>query len=490
MHIHHITKSFIFYVFLILFPKVAFSESISYSKEDTADNSNYIVKTNYILSEKDIEYKVSGKSSLSNNHTTEIKAANECPTVLLHEISIDSCKPNSNSLAPVTQGKQTPKVRNNNKAQNLVDLPYDSEYSVVAKADSIGNSLPIDKVNTAIALDQSKPSKLPIVPAGFSKLILESPTSPAAKLIGSDKTILSVSTSAVLATQLLNGLNSDGDFQTGVAFDILPYSLIRGNDLTLEEYRKSGFQRFLANTKFSVATVVASDKARRAALGVEFMLINDSDPRIDMEYQKELNEISEKFITPVAKICLPGKCLEPEERLALLQKIAPSVQEAQKEAKQRLEKKTVWTLGLGQSWVTPSGSYQNLQGEGMGFWTTYRQSIGGNTKLLLHASMRNKERTKQSDGNFANVDTLLGGVRLLSGDDNFRFSLETAYNRESQENNQINNYLSFGVGLEPRIADNTWLSVSFGGSSGRQNGADLQFTTGLKWNFNPGSAGD
>lgn len=209
----------------------------------------------------------------------------------------------------------------------------------LAKIYSIRDLSSTIKVKSEIALEQSNPSTLQKVPAGFSQLILESPTSPAAKLIGSEKNILSVSTSAVLATQLLNGLNSDGDFQTGITFDILPYSLIRGDDLTLEEYRQSSFQRFLANTKFSVATVAAADKARRAALGIEFILINDSDPRMDMTYQERLNEISVEFIKPEAKLCLPGKCLTPAQRLALIQQIAPSVKEAQKEAKQRLERK-------------------------------------------------------------------------------------------------------------------------------------------------------
>jgi hypothetical protein len=351
----------------------------------------------------------------------------------------------------------------------------------------------IDKPNPKIALDQSTPSKLPQVPFGFSKLILESPTSPAAKLIGSDKDIKSISTSAALSTQLLNGLNSDGDFQTGVAIDFLPYSLIRGDSLTLEEYRKSWFQRFLANTKLSVATLPAPGSSARAALGVEFMLINDGDPRIDMEYQDKINEIS-KSIPEKFKICTASSCPsknEPAELTKFIQKeISPFVEIAQKDAKQRLEQKNTWVVGLGQSWVSTTKSYQNLQGEGMGFWTTYKQGLGGNSKLLLHVSIRNGERQKQGDGNFANVDTVVGGARLQSGDDNFRFSLETAYNRESQGINRINDYLSFGVGLEPRIADNTWLAVSFGGSTGRQNGADLQFTTGLKWNFNPGSASD
>lgn len=492
MDIRNITKTFVFYIFVVLFPTAAFSETMKHSTDNAANPDSYIVKIDHTLFENNLDDITSEMRSFSDNLSTKKIIGKSHPTKLQNESGKNLCKLNSNSFAPATQEKQFSEIGNN---QHKVIATHNTECNIEAKAYPLGDLLSVNQANPKIALDPIKPSKLPLVPAGFSKLILESPTSPAAKLIGSDKQIKSISTSSALAAQLLNGLNSDGDFQTGVAVDFLPYSLIRGDSLSLGEYRSSRFQRFLANTKFSVATVPAPGSNARAALGVEFMLINDSDPRIDMEYQRELDKISVQIPDKAKFPCFPGQisnqnCFTNADRLALIQKMAPDVEAAQKEAKKRLEQNPVWVLGIGQSWVSTTGSYQNLQGEGMSLWTTYKLGLGGNSKLLLHASLRNGERQKQKDNSFANVDTLVGGVRLLSGDDNFRFSLETTYNRESQELNRINDNLYFGVGLEPRIADNTWLAVSFGGSTGRQNGADLQFTTGLKWNFNPGSASD
>jgi hypothetical protein len=83
----------------------------------------------------------------------------------------------------------------------------------------------------------------------------------------------------------------------------------------------------------------------------------------------------------------------------------------------------------------------------MGFWTTYKQGINTNSQLLFHASYRTNERLKVngSSSEFINADTLVGGVRLLSGDRNFRFSLETTYNRESPSGGKANNdYLYYG----------------------------------------------
>ncbi len=492
MYIRNISQAFIFFAFAIMFPTAAFSEAINYSTGDITNNDKYIIKTDHVLLEQNLEDIKSEAELFPNALSNEIVVGNNYPARLQNELSLDSCIFNSNSVASTTQEKQASETA---KSKSEVIVKYDSDCNIMATAYPLESSSFIEQANPKIALSQSASSQLPKVPIGFSKLILESPTSPAARLIGSDKTIKSISTSAALAAQLLNGLNSDGDFQTGVAIDFLPYSLIRGDSLTLEDYRKSWFQRFFANTKLSIATVPAPGSTARAALGVEFMLVNDSDPRIDTEYQKKINEISESIPIPAKfKICTPSSCPSKTERPELIkfiqEKIVPYVEEAQKDAKRRLEQKNVWVVGLGQSWVSPTRSYQNLQGEGMGFWTTYKQGLGGNSKLLVHASIRNGERTKQSDGNFVNLDTIIAGVRLQSGDDNFRFSLETAYNRENQGINRINDYLSFGIGLEPRIADNTFLAVSFGGSTGRQNGADLQFTTGLKWNFNPGSAND
>jgi hypothetical protein len=316
-------------------------------------------------------------------------------------------------------------------------------------------------------------------PISWTKIEFDSPSSPAAKLIGSnpDGVIPQISTPSDLSVKLLSGLNSDGEFASGLSVEFLPYVLIREKGLTLSEYRSSEFKRFLANTKLSVATSPASD-IKRVGLGVEFVLQNDGDLR--------KNEQLFQCIDRIIDVAKGDPDMGEEERKEILEMRSPKFSEAKAAAEADGARGTMWTVALGSSWVSSTAKYSDLRGEGMGFWTTYKKGIGTNSQLLFHASYRTNERISDRKNGFVNADTLLGGVRLLSGDRNFRFSLETAYNRESQDGKQSSDYLSYGLGLEPKVGQDLWLSLYFGGTSGRQNGSDFQLSTGLKWNFNTG----
>jgi hypothetical protein len=319
-------------------------------------------------------------------------------------------------------------------------------------------------------------------PISWSTIEFTSPSSPAAKLIGSDPDgkIPSISTPNDLSVKLLSGLNSDGEFAPGLSVEILPYVLAREKGLTLAEYRSSEFQRFLANTKLSIATNKATDNTgtARVGVGVEFVLQNDGDLRKN----EQLFQCIDKIIADS-----PGKPnMTKEDREKLLKEREPKFLAAKTAAEADGNKGSMWIAAVGSSWVSPTGKYSNLSGEGIGIWTTYKKGIGTNSQLLFHGSYRSNERISDRKNGFVNADTLLGGVRLLSGDRNFRFSVETAYNRESQGGNKNNDYLSYGIGLEPKIGQDLWMSLYFGGTSGRQNGSDFQVSTGIKWNFNTG----
>jgi hypothetical protein len=316
-------------------------------------------------------------------------------------------------------------------------------------------------------------------PISWTKIEFYSPSSPAAKLIGSnpDGDISPITTPSDLSVKLLSGLNSDGEFAPGLSVEFLPYVLVREKGLTLSEYRSSEFQRFLANTKLSVATHTASG-SRRVGVGAEFVLQNDGDLR--------KNEQLFQCIDRIIDVAKGDPDMGEEERKEILEMRSPKFSAAKAAAEADGDRGTMWTVALGSSWVSPTEKYSDLRGEGMGFWTTYRKGIGTNSQLLFHASYRTNERISDRKNGFVNADTLLGGVRLLSGDRNFRFSLETAYNRESQDGKQSSDYLSYGIGLEPKVGQDLWLSLYFGGTSGRQIGSDFQVSTGLKWNFNTG----
>jgi hypothetical protein len=368
---------------------------------------------------------------------------------------------------------------------------------------SIAQVSPIDIVNP-------DPKNKPI---GWGEIKFSSTNSPAAKLIGTDEgKIQTISTPSELSVNLLNGLNSDGDFAPTLAVDMLPYTLFRGKELTLANYRNSSLERFLANTKLSVATnkVMENSGSARLGVGLEFVLINNGDLRTDQCLMQDITYIAEReqnpnlnpciaairpqagIVEPSFKPCDRKKKSEEEcrkNREEYVEYIDKQYLKAKQAAEKRGDQASIWTAAIGSSWVSPNGRYNNLQSEGMGIWTTYKQGINTNSQLLFHASYRTNERLKVNSGNneFINADTLVGGVRLLSGDRNFRFSLETTYNRESPTGGKPNNdYLYYGLGIEPRIGENLWLSLSFGGTTGRQNGSDVQIVSGLKWNFNTG----
>jgi hypothetical protein len=359
------------------------------------------------------------------------------------------------------------------------DLSSDHNYNTVREA----------QISQTLAQVVTPPVSTPVnpivpdpknKPAGWSSLNFSSPVSPAAKIIGAspDGKITTISTPNDFSTQLLNGVNSDGDFATGISIDTLPYVLIRGTGFSLAEYRdkNSWLTRFLANTKLSIATTKATDSVGTARLGVgvEFVLINDGDLRRNETLFTELEKI-------VSTAPPPGSDL-----VAYNNEIQSRIEDAKTKARREAEQQAMWNLAFSSGWVSPTGRYSDLRGEGIGVWSTYRRGLGTDSQLVFHASYRSNERINDGNNNFVNADTLLGGVRLLSGSDKFRFSLETAYNRESQAGNRINDYISFGLGLEPKISDNLWLSVSFLGTTGRQNGSDFQIGTGIKWNFNTG----
>jgi hypothetical protein len=347
-------------------------------------------------------------------------------------------------------------------------------------------SLPELKIQNN-SISQITPSAPPKIPAAFTSLNLTNPTSPAAQLFGlGDGKITTISTPDQFGLQLLNGLDNDGKFNTGIAVDTLPYVLIRGNELTLEDYRNSWFQRFVSNAKLSIATTKSTDNTSvaRAGLGIEFVIINEGDPRMDTEYAQDLIDIQKDILKQVST--MGGPKATPQQLKEAATAFNPSIEKAKAKAEKKAAQQPMWTVAIGQSWISPTGLYSDLRGEGMGFWTTYRQKVGEESQLLLHASARNGERVSDRNGGFISADTLVGGLRYQSGNRDFRFSIETAHNRESQGGQRVNDYLSFGVGLEPRIFENSWLSLSFGGNTGRQVGTDFQFRTGIKWNINPG----
>ncbi len=368
-------------------------------------------------------------------------------------------------------------------AETFADLSFNSKLNEInSKNDTPSKIKDIQVAQSAPNL--SLTSKQPI---GWSQRDFATPDSPAAKIIGSSTSkIPNISTPGALATNLLNGLNSDGKFSTGIAVDTIPYLLFRGSGITLEDYRKDGLQRFFSNLSISIATnkETSSDTAR-VGLAAQFALVNDGDRRMNDEYLGKL----EKFAASITRDPNFGDWTKEQRNLEIAKKLKEFKESKDYiEAINELENKPIWTVAVGTSLISSTGRYSDLRGEGMGVWSTYRQGIGGNSQLIFHGAYRSGERIADPKGGFFNGDTFLIGTRIRMGDEtNSKFSLEAAYNIENRQGSTSNSFFSLGVGLEQKVVpkENLWLVFSFNNDIGRQNGSDFRFNSGIRWEFGP-----
>ncbi len=109
------------------------------------------------------------------------------------------------------------------------------------------------------------------------------PSSPAFAILGlSPENVARPATVGEFTASILNGVDANGNLQTGVAIDTSPYLLLRGDQLTIRDYNDNPLKRWLARTQLSLATAKGSsddDKALLAAVGMHVTLWDEGDPR-------------------------------------------------------------------------------------------------------------------------------------------------------------------------------------------------------------------
>jgi len=122
-------------------------------------------------------------------------------------------------------------------------------------------------------------------PVEFSDADLAVPESPAFTVLGlTPQTVARPTSPRAFASSLLNGVDENGNFQSGVALDTAPYLVFAGPSLTLRKYNESYQTRFLARTQFSFGTTKGAsddDKSVRLALGFRMTLWDAGDPHSD-----------------------------------------------------------------------------------------------------------------------------------------------------------------------------------------------------------------
>ena len=347
-----------------------------------------------------------------------------------------------------------------------------------------------------------------------SDVDLSVPESPAFTVLGvTPETVARPTSPKEFATSLLNGVDKNGNFQSGIAFDAAPVLVFWGRGITLYRYNTSPAARFFSRIQTSFATTKGTsdaDKSTRLALGLRLTPWDEGDPRTDDALHACYKDESDKlFAGPSA----PGKTdwgpfypplpRDPDARAkeeAKREKIlADALDPCDKAARKRNLYASSWIIGAAPSWISTTGKNGDYKWNGGGFWTSvaYGFRIGkddgdaneesfNNSQLILHARYRDNEQVPDSDnkGQFFSQDSLFLGTRLRAGTANTTASFEGIFIRSRRDKNPFDNSYRLSMGLEQRIAENIWFSLALGGDNGRSDGNNQTFVmTSFKWGF-------
>lgn len=355
-------------------------------------------------------------------------------------------------------------------------------------------------------------------------LDLAVPESPAFTALGlSPENVARPATPRQFAAAALTTLDRYGNFQAGVAIDSVPYLIIAGDALSLQEYQESpgGFnwRRQLARTQLSIATTKGTsdaDESVRLGLGLRITPWSKGDPRMDTEKDglisclkaaagtlpeppgtqemtegtdfSEVDDEDESTDAPQNARDAYAKQLDAWEAGAIRASeacLAP--------AEQRLSQASAWDVGAAPTWIQKGGTRSNLSWDGATFWSSFawnfaeslpidEQATSRRPQLIAHARFRLDEQVASpaAPAGFLEQNSLLVGTRLRWGGDQITFSFEASYLWQDPDIFGSTSAFVGGLHSDIRLYDQTWLSVALGGSAG---GGDERIVLGatLKW---------
>jgi hypothetical protein len=316
---------------------------------------------------------------------------------------------------------------------------------------------------------------------------LSVPESPGFTVLGlTPQTVIRPTTPREFATSLLNGVDDKGNFQSGIAIDTVPYLLFFGNDLTLEQYRKSFGTQLLSRTQLSLATTKGTgdqDKSVRLALGLHATIFDKGDPRKDrLLTQCFTDKLSFPPMDPAMSIDEREEFLK-NERVKLLATYKERIEECRQLSRDRNWNASSLVFGAAPSWISPTGDTSKLNWNGGGVWMSLAygfenvERLKKAAQLIFHTRYRNRERVADSvnKGKFIIQDSFYAGLRFRVGKPDFAGSLESTYLREMTKFGKADDLFKLSFGAEKKLSNNLWLQFSIGGEGGRRDGKGQLF---------------
>ena len=316
-------------------------------------------------------------------------------------------------------------------------------------------------------------------------LDLSVPDSPAFTVLGlTPETVVRPTTPRGLATAFLNGVDPNGNFQTGLAIDTAPYFLWRGSRITLGQYNTNYGIRFFSRVQVSFATAKGTsenDKAARLSAGFHFTPWDAGDDRANKNFQSELSAARASAIQRLEKngISAPAT-INPALNIAYDTRLDQEIRDMTVEIREKY-KKASWnasslSFGVAPTWISAEGTGKTVEWSGGAAWASLSYGfervpgLEDSAQVIVHGRYRSKDRVPvpEAENVYTIQNTSLGAVRVRLGNEKGSGAFEVALlHTDPITGPAVDEYLRISGGGELRIADNLWLKLEIAGESGR-----------------------
>ena len=330
------------------------------------------------------------------------------------------------------------------------------------------------------------------------------PTSPAFTALGiSPENVSTPMTPREFALSLLNGTDRQGRIQSGFAVDFAPLTWLEPG-FSHEDYSRSWLFRSVYNTSISIGTTKESEDgdAQRVALGVSMRLWNSEEDDV----VEALSGFAKNFVDQNPLPINDPRTSDDDAAHAAALAARHNVAERSMAEFARLRTQT-WGRGSASiawapTWISESGKWNDLSYDGSIAWAAASFQLNGPSEaelnelakngaqvdakrrfwhLLTQAQFREGEHV-EAEGEDAESyvqDSLLIAARLRYGTVDFNGSAEIGYLRVWDGPQGDGDAVRYGLTLERKVADNTWLVVSAGQETGVSGGIkDESFIVG------------
>ena len=326
---------------------------------------------------------------------------------------------------------------------------------------------------------------------------LAAPQEPGFAVLGvTPETVIRPQSPAQLASALINGFDKQGNFQTGMAMEAVPFLWIAGHNFALSDYipdpkrnpppssgekAKAYLIRLATRTSVSFASakgVNPNDTAVRLGLGVRSVLFQKNDPHTNFY------ECISMF--PIASVH-PGPGTKPTEAGA--ETFDQAVTRCQEDGRKQVWNSTSWVVAGASSWISlPGGNGYRINGGG--YWSSFAWGFTSNAQIIFNAQRRTGEyipgpssgTTSGTNTDFVMRDSTAFGGELRYGGYGLNGFLEGLWIGQRIAR-ATNSYGLYGLGAEKKISDALYLDLTYRWAPGTSSNKS-SIIGNLNWSFN------